>query len=243
MSELPLGAYYDEPHRIVVSGHQKGVGAGVMFGLVGVLVADSANKSAAENRFGGDVTRMATDLTEVTRAELAQEQTEGKMAATLLPCAGGQLVATPFAIFTVNKAGNARLYAMLKAEFKGAADNEPRWSVRYFARAAGEYPIAGPDSWSVAGRYAAGIKSALQCAISALVDEIQGRYTTERKALAKGRFAFFADDIELRVIVVHEDRDRAIGRLAVGDVMVMSGTQVMDRADFTFKDADFSTPK
>jgi hypothetical protein len=72
---------------------------------------------------------------------------------------------------------------------------------------------------------------------------MQGRYTTERKTLAKGRFAYFADDVELRVIIVHDERDFVIGRLAVGDVMVMSGTQVMDRADFTFKDADFSTPK
>jgi hypothetical protein len=243
MNELPLGAFYDEPHRIVVSGHQKGVGVGMMFGLVGVLVADSANKSAAENRFGGDVTRMATDLTEITRGELAREQAERKMADTLLPGAGGQLVVTPFAVFTVNKAGNARLYAMLKAELKGTADSEPRWSVRYFARAAGEHPIAGSDSWSVTGRYAAGIKTALQRAVSALFDEMQGRYTTERKTLAKGRFAYFADDVELRVIIVHDERDFVIGRLAVGDVMVMSGTQVMDRADFTFKDADFSTPK
>jgi hypothetical protein len=76
-----------------------------------------------------------------------------------------------------------------------------------------------------------------------MVGEIQGRYTTEHKTLAKGRFPYLTDDFELRVIVVHEERDFVIGRLTAGDVMVMSGTQVMDRADFTFKDANYSTPK
>jgi hypothetical protein len=57
MSELPLGAYYDEPRQIIINGHWDllaELGWGMIFGPVSVQVGQ-ANKSSVESRFRNSV--------------------------------------------------------------------------------------------------------------------------------------------------------------------------------------------
>ena len=243
MSELPIGTFYDESRQIIISGHQKGLGWGMMFGLVGVLVADQANKSSAEKRFGdtahGSVTDLGTIARGVLEEELAAQHAPQWSAAT----GSAQLQLTPYALFTVLPSGKARLYSLLRAEIPGP-NGDPKWSVRYFARAPGEYMIEGDDGWMTQDRFATGMRTALRRSIRVCSDDTQGKLTGTKKIKAKGIFPYLnTDKLELPFIVVQEGSDSVVARLAAGDVMVVAGTHVLERADYKFTDADFKDPR
>jgi len=242
MNDLPLGAYYDEAHGIVVTGYQKGVRVGMLFGVVGVLVANSANKSTGTARYSENAAHMGTDLAALTKDVLTQKLASGACPAVKALSETGQLEVTPFALFSVQKDGKARLHAMLRVELRNKPQTDPQWSVRYFAKAPGEYSIEGADNWTVEDRYAKGMKTAIERAVAVMLDDLQGKLVEKRKVEAKGIYPAFNTEFEFPIIVVDENEKEIVGRIAIGDVMIMGGTHVLDRSDFTIKDADFKTP-
>lgn len=244
MSELPVGAYYDPTRQIIISGHQKGLGWGMLFGVVGVLVADSANKSSAETRFGASATSSTTDLVTLTKAVLDDELTKGRAPRWSAATGSGQLQLSPYALFTVLPNGKARLHALLKAEIP-AKSGDAAWSVRYYVPAPGEYTIEGDDGWMKQDRFATALRIALQRGVELCMDDTNGKFTAvQRKAKAKGLFPFMnIEQFELPVLIVQESPDTVVARLAVGDAAVMSGTHVLNKADYTFTDADIKDPR
>ncbi len=243
MTELPLGAYYDDQRQVIVSGHQKGLLTGMLFGPVGVLVAGQANQSSAEKKFSDETSRTGSDLGSILTSLIADAGREQSTPAWTFNAEGkGRLRLSPYAVFTVDKAGLAHLHALLRAEILGS-DNKPVWSVRYFARAPGEYRLDGDDGWMEQERFANGIRTALQKALAACIDDTHGRLRDGRKITAKGRYAYLNLPFELRAIVAAEHPDEVIARLVVGDAMVLAGTHVLTLADFEIKDAKFNDPR
>lgn len=240
MSELPVGAYYDEPRHIIVTGHQKGLFTGMLFGVVGVVVADQLNKSAGSNRYGAEAAK-GTDLAVLLEEMVGAALTEKRAQHWVKGTAKESLRLTPYAVFTVEKTGEARLYAMLRAEMLGR-DGKASWSGRYFARAPGLLPLQ-ESGWMADDRFADGMRTALGRALNACIDDTHGRLAGTDTITAKGRFAFLNMDLELRAIVVREESDRVVVKLAVGDAMVLAGTHVLDRADYEIKPAKFKDPR
>lgn len=241
MSELPVGAYYDEQRQIIVTGHQKGLFTGMLFGVVGVMVADQMNKSSAASKYGSN-TSHGTDLVPLTRELVEAAIKDGRSPQWSAAATAAGLRLSPYAVFTVDQSGQARLYAMLRAEIPGP-DGSPRWSGRYFARARGMHPLEGSDTWMTDSRFADGIRDALERALRVCIDDTHGRLTGASMQTAKGQFAFINSDWELPMIVVQETPEYVVGRLAAGDAMVMAGTHVLDRADYTFKPGTFKDPR
>jgi hypothetical protein len=243
MKDLPVGGYYDAPRNIVVTGHQKGVATGMLlFGMVGVLVADQVNKSAGASKYGDDSARAGVDLVVLSRELLNQVVSDGTAPKWSVAPAAGGLRLSPYAVFTVQKSGEAHLHAMLRAE-KIGADGKPTWSARYFVRAAGAHKLDGDDTWMTGGRFEPAMRAALQRAIATCVADTHGKLAGAGTFTAKGRFPYFPMDFELRVIAVQEDADSVVGRLAVGDALICSGTHVLDRADYVIKAAEFKDPR
>jgi hypothetical protein len=243
MSELPIGAFYDPSRQIIISGHQKGLGVGMMFGLIGVMVADQTNKSGAEARFGAAAHGSTTDLGSIAQTALADELARSDAPHWRQATGPAALVLSPYAVFTVLPSGKARLYAMLRAEIP-VAGADPSWSVRYFVRAPGEYTIEGDDGWMTHDRFADGMRQALRRAIRVCAKDTAGQLTGTRKVKAVGVFPYLnTDKISLPFIVVSEEPDALVARLAAGDAMVLSGTHVLNRADYVIADGDFKDPR
>ncbi|NPC56050.1 hypothetical protein [Caenimonas soli] len=55
-TDLPIGVYRIPQSHVIISGHQKGQGAGLLFGLIGVAVAHAANASS-----GADAVKSAEE--------------------------------------------------------------------------------------------------------------------------------------------------------------------------------------
>jgi len=242
MNELPIGAYYDEPRQIIVTGHQKGLFTGMLFGVVGVIVADQMNKSSGAARFGDDAARSTGDLAAMLHAAVDAAVRSGAAATWTVSGADAKVRLSPYAVFTVEKSGQARLYAMLRAEILGT-DGAPTWSARYFARAPGLHPLDGTDTWMSEERFGVGMQTAIARALDACVADTHGRFGGGTPTLAKGRFAYINSELELPFLLVEEQSDWVVGRLAAGDVMVLAGTHVLDRADYTFKPGKFKDPR
>jgi hypothetical protein len=131
---------------------------------------------------------------------------------------------------------------VLRAEIPGP-DGKPTWSGRYFARADGELPVETADGWMSGTLFADGMRHALQEAVKACAADLQGKLTGTRTVKAKGVFPYLnTDTLELPFIVVQEDEKHLIARLAAGDAMVLSGTHVLNRADYKIADAQFKNP-
>jgi hypothetical protein len=244
MSELPIGVFYDEPRQIIVSGHQKGLGWGMVFGLVGVMVADQANKSSAEKRFGETSHHSTTDLGSLAKAVLNEEMAAQHAPLWKSTSEPAQLILSPYALFTVLPSGKARLYTLLRAEIPGPVGSDPKWSVRYFVRAPGEYTIEGDDGWMTHDRFESGMRTSLRRAMQVCVADTEGNLTGTRTTKVKGVFPYMnTDKFELPFIVVQEGDDAVVAKLAAGDVLVMAGTHVLDRADYTFTPATFKDPR
>lgn len=75
------------------------------------------------------------------------------------------------------------------------------------------------------------------------IDDTHGKLTGNSPQLVKGRFAYLNFDLELPFVVVQEAPDHIVGRLAAGDAMVLAGTHVLDRADYTCKPGTFKDPR
>lgn len=242
MTELPLGVYYDEPRQIIVTGHQKGLFAGMMFGLVGVMVADQMNKSSGSAKYADDSAQSGTDLGTLTRELLATTLGSDQAPHWSLAADKPGLRLTPYAVFTVEKSGGSRLYAMLRAEIIGP-DGSPTWSARYFARAPGIHPLDGEDTWMKGTRFHDGMRAALARTLAVCADDTHGRLTGKNHLLAKGYYPYLNIELELPAIVVQETPDYLVARLVIGDAMVLAGTHVLDRADYTVKPGTFKDPR
>jgi hypothetical protein len=242
MNELPIGAYYDLDRQIIVTGHQKGLFTGLMFGVVGVLVADQLNKSSGASKYGDDSASSGVDLATLTRELVAQSVADGTAPGWSVAAAEAGLRLSPYAVFTVEKSGETHLYAMLRAEIIGA-NGKPTWSARYFARAPGLHKLDGDDTWMTGGRFEPAMRAALQRTIATCIADTHGKLSGATTLTAKGRFPYLNMDLELRTIAVQENADSIIGRLAIGDAVVFAGTHVLDRKDYVIKAAKFKDPR
>ena len=212
----------------------------MMFGLVGVLVADSANRSSAEKRFGETAHDSTTDLGTIAREVLREELAAQHAPQWINDSSPAQLMLSPYALFTVLPSGKARLFCLLRAEIPGPNESEPKWSVRYFARAPGEYTIEGDDGWMTHDRFATGMRAAIRRAMQVCVADTAGKLNGARSTQVKGVFPYLnTDRFKLPFIIVQEDEQEVIAKLAAGDAMVLAGTHVMEKADYTFTPATF----
>lgn len=206
------------------------------------MVADQMNKSSGSAKYADDSARSGTDLGTMMRELLAETLDHGKAPNWSLATQNAGVRLTPYAVFTVEKSGGSRLYAMLRAEIIGP-DGSPTWSARYFARAPGIHPLDGEDTWMKETRFHDGMRAALARAIAVCVDDTHGRLTGKNHLLAKGYYPYLNIELELPAIVVQETPEYLVARLAIGDAMVLAGTHVLDRADYTVKPGTFKDPR
>jgi len=249
---LILGTYYDEPNHIIITGfqNQNGVIGGALLGPLGMLVTDSAGRLYAKEKFGANSDKMAMDLGKLTQDILTQELAAHPVAlvSKVVPDSG-DVVITPFAVFSVGDAKTARLYVLLEVEMPDPG-KDPKWSGRYFARAPGEYLIEGKNGWLAADRFSNGIRLAMQRDLTVLLKEIQRELTASHKVKATGQYPFgnamgndFGGDFEIPFVLVDEERDYVVGRLVAPDGVSQAGTHILNRADYQFVDVNFNMPK
>jgi hypothetical protein len=159
MSDLPMGVHRIPDSNVIISGHQKGGGIGMLFGIVGVAIQSSANASGGTARVRSvedDLRFNATaKATELTGAILA----DGKFGQRFtLQAADSTLDVVPYIVITFQNETEVRPYIVLKTKLYTPADQSPK-AQKYFCCEGKALPLTGPNGLAENG--GAGLKAVL----------------------------------------------------------------------------------
>lgn len=240
-SDLPIGTYRVPDSQVIISGHQKGQGAGMMFGLIGVAIAHAANASAGASAVKDAEAALKIRLDGPLMAEVAkavaQSPADGKFSAA---GSGATLTVTPGLVLTYLESSDVRPFVVLKASLTGE-DKKPLWSTRYIVSTGASRPLAGAGSWTDDSGAAlkANVQASLSQGVKVMLADVGNPYKRDDAAMSavEGQFPFMKQRLQLVGYKITED-DRYLAFIPkLGDVVVFAGVNVMDKHDAKARDA------
>lgn len=243
MTDLPIGTYRIPESQVILSGHQKGQAAGMLFGLIGVAITHAVNADAGAKAVKDteDILRIKLNeplMAEVNRA-IAQAPLNTKF--TAAGDAGApELLLTPGLVLTYLNDADVRPFVVIKASLAGA-DKKPIWTTRYIASTGLSRPLAGEGSWTAEN--GAALKSTMQAsieqAVRVMLTDVSSPYQRDENAMStvEGQFPFMKQRLQMKGYKLTED-DRYLAFIPkLGDVLVFAGVNVLDKQDALSREA------
>ncbi len=250
-SEMPTGVYAVPNTRLLVSGHQTGSGAAMLFGPLGVLVGSAINAERAKSLLGDDKAIADHDMVAVTE-KLLKEGLAADGAATLTygPAAAGasQLTLTPFGVLSYINDKDVRPYVVVRTALKDASGKQ-LWSTRYISASAEAKPFAGESGWFAdnAKSLRAALDQSLKRSIDVMLRDIAGKTLRDatKWTYVSGQYAFVKEPLKVKGTVVVDEPDYIAFTPRLGDVIVFTGVNIFDRkivsiAEATEQDPNFA---
>ena len=229
MSDLPMGVHRIPDSNVVVSGHQKGGGIGMLFGIVGVAIQSSANASGGtakvrnvEDDLRFNATAKATELTQTILAD-------GKFGQRFtLQASDNMLNVVPYIVITFQNETEVRPYIVLKTKLFTAADQSPK-AQKYFCCEGKALPLSGPGGLAENG--GAGLKALLatelETAIRVMLQDRAQPYTRDKETriTVKGYLPFVGKPFKMKGYDLGKYNDYALidfpsGMLVFGGVNI-----------------------
>lgn len=146
MADMPMGVHRIPDSNVIISGHQKGGGLGVLFGVVGMAIQSSANAKGGtakvrnvEDDLRFDATAMAVEL---TRNILAGGAYRERFKLSPEP-SGRTLNVTPYVVITFVNETDVRPYIVLKTKPAAGTPNQPAKALKYFCCEGKAFPLLG----------------------------------------------------------------------------------------------------
>ena len=135
LSDLPMGAHRIPDSNVIISGHQKGGGIGILFGVVGMLVQSTANADTGRKAVGNAQDSLRFDVAakaaEMTATIVADDRYKRKF--TLSPNAGGgTLSVVPYVVITFVSETDVRPYVVLKTKLDSGSPGATSQTTKYF---------------------------------------------------------------------------------------------------------------
>lgn len=148
MSDLPMGVHHIPDSNVIISGHQKGGGIGMLFGLPGMLIQSSANAATGTGRVRNVQDDLRFDVkakaAELTGTILADEKYRPLF--TLSDKAGAStLTVVPYVVITFEGETDVRPYIVLKTKLSTGAPNESPKTIKYFCCEGKPLPLSGEN--------------------------------------------------------------------------------------------------
>jgi len=203
MNDLPMGVHRIPDSNVIISGHQKGGGIGMLFGVVGMAIQSSANASGGTARVRNveddlrfDATAKATEL---TGAMLAADGKFGQR--FTLQAADNMLNVSPYIVITFQNETEVRPYIVLKTKLYTAGDQSPK-AQKYFCCEGKALPLTGANGLAENG--GAGLKALLtaelETAIRVMLQDRAQPYTRdkEQRITVKGYLPFVGKPFKMK---------------------------------------------
>jgi len=203
MNDLPMGVHRIPDSNVIISGHQKGGGIGMLFGVVGMAIQSSANASggtarvrSVEDDLRFDATAKATEL---TGAMLAADGKFGQR--FTLQAADNMLNVSPYIVITFQNETEVRPYIVLKTKLYTAGDQSPK-AQKYFCCEGKALPLTGANGLAENG--GAGLKALLtaelETAIRVMLQDRAQPYTRdkEQRITVKGYLPFVGKPFKMK---------------------------------------------
>lgn len=199
MSDLPLGVHRIPDSNVIVSGHQKGGGIGMLFGVVGMAIQSSANASGGtakvrnvEDDLRFDAAAKATELTEAILAD-------GKFGERFtLQASDNMLNVVPYIVITFQGEDEVRPYIVLKTKLFTPADQSPK-AQKYFCCEGKALALSGLAENGGAGLKAL-LTAELDTAIRVMLQDRAQPYTRDKdtRISVKGYLPFVGKPFKMK---------------------------------------------
>jgi hypothetical protein len=240
-SDLPMGAYQVPNSDVVISGHQKGGGFGMLFGAAGVLAESAVEAHQGKSAVSGAQDALHIDLASqadrLTKDALASGRFGGAFTATA-DANGAALQVDPYTVLTFVNDSDVQPYVVLKASLKGG------WSTRYISSVGAPLALAGDGSLTANGgeRLKAVLDTELKHAVDAMLDDVaRPRARDENKLLyVETGVPFVRWHMGVVGYELSDDGQTLVYAPKIADAVVFSGVYVVDKSSVTIRPA---TPK
>jgi hypothetical protein len=252
-SSFPVGVYFDEAHRMAFTGHQGGEMAGMMFGVVGVLVADGVNSANGKARFEDSTKALSFDVVALTNQALATRLAAPDGGKRLMLEGEAPNKATleimPYVLmdFDANKTGHLYVVMNVKLMTRSGPHESSKvvWETRYIAQAPGVYPLdPSTKVWDKDNKASAAVAVAVDRAVWAILADANGQLNQTRTVTYSGVIAWISriQVSGVQAVVAGETADVYALRMIMGDAAVCAGVHVVEKSSVTLTDAKFKIP-
>jgi hypothetical protein len=204
MADLPMGVHRIPDSNIIISGHQKGGGLGLLFGPLGMAIQSSANASGGTARVSDVRESLRFDATakaaELTSAILAADD-QHRQRFSLSAAGGGTLNVTPYVVITYVNETEVRPFVVLKTKLYTPTDKSPK-AIKYFCCEGRPLPLSGPNGLAENG--GEGLKALLaaelETAIRVMLQDRSRPYPRDKQSriTVKGNFPFVAKPLKMK---------------------------------------------
>jgi hypothetical protein len=242
-TDLPIGTYRVPESDIIISGHQKGHMAGLLFGVVGVAVAHAANAGAGADTVKDAESILKIKLHDAFDASVArvlaaggyggrytQERAQGSV----------RLVVTPAAVLSFVSDTQVRPFVVLKAVMLGA-DSKPLWTTRYIASSAQLRPMLGDGGWldQDGGALKSTLQDNLDKAVRTMLADVAKPYPRDDNELTmvQANFPHVRQRFQTVGYRLSEDDNQLTFVPKLGDVLVFAGVNIFDKAAIHYRAA------
>ncbi len=240
-SDLPIGAYKVPESDVIVTGHQRGHVAGVLFGVVGQAITHMANSNSAAAGVSNVEQILRIKLSDRTRGEIENMIAEQPLAAKFSMQPGdAQLDVSSALLLSYVNDTDVRPFVVLKVALKGT-DDRPSWETRYFASTGQARPLEGADSWTANdGEPLRTVMAAnLRQAVKVMLNDVAQPYTRNDRYMmvVEADFPYLRQRMQILGYKLMEDEKYIAFVPKVGDVMVLSGVNVFDKSVTVYRPA------
>lgn len=248
-SDLPIGAYKIPDSQMIISGHQKGGAAGLLFGVIGLAIQHSIESGNAQSSVQDIEELLKVKLTaqaqSTTRDLLTNPQLARKFTTEPNP-AGPTLAVSTAVVGTYVSDTDIRFFLTLKASLTDPKSKEALWSTRYFVSTGKARPLAGEGSWSANGGEALkqSLATDLQKGIKFMLNDVSSPYPREDTKLnmVQGHFPYVRPRLQINAYLLAEDQEAIVFVPKIGDVIVFAGVNIMDKSQSTYRLANKDDP-
>lgn len=236
MGDLPMGVHRIPDSNVIISGHQKGGGIGMLFGVVGMAIQSSANASSGtakvrnvEDDLRFNATAKATELTGGILADGKYGQRF-----TLSSASGSTLNVVPYVVITFENETDVRPYVVLKTKLYTATDQSPK-ALKYFCCEGKALPLAGAGGLAENG--GAGLKALLtaelETAIRVMLQDRSQPYPRDKqsKIAVKGYLPFVGKPFKMKGYDLGKYNDYALIDFPSG-MLVFGGVNIAEPGSF-----------
>ena len=229
---------------MIISGHQKGGAAGLLFGVVGIAIQHGVNQSGGKQAVEDIEKSLKINLTDDGQAAVHKLISTDAYAAKFSEGAGAGPVlsiSTAVVLTFVNET-DIKPFVILKTSLGDPKSKDKKgWSTRYIASLQAPAPLVGENSWTADS--AAALKSAiaanLERAIEVMLRDVSSPFPrNDAKLFAiEGNFPYVKPRLQTIGYLLGEDAESIYFVPKLGDVVVFSGVNIMANTATTHREA------
>jgi hypothetical protein len=249
-SDMPIGVYHVPNSQVFISGHQNLGSAPVFFGVLGVAIANAAEKSAGKSSVNSSSQILHLTLTAEAQEELTRLLASDNYSThftTKVTLGEPELSVSGSIILTFVDDNSMVPFVVLKATLrqrdrsKEVKEVTTLWSTRYICGIGAPKPLNGEGSWSsdsgvaLQATVSAELKRALDYMLADIVTPVS-RDDTHR-ILVSGYYPFIKGKYEIVGYSLGENGNSVIFSPQIADASVVAGVAILDKSQIAVRPA------